>query len=165
MDSTRLFHTTIQDILDLPIGSLTIFQCLDESTWDASLDTRVNRPGTIMRIDKFLRNGHRLVFRRTAQLVGTAYMMPGDHKSPKRWEFDIEYKPGVWNQLQNGYVSCDESDQSVFKFSEPLGKHWTKFCRATRVGWRGPMVKIGDISKMPKIIWTNNFASDVSKTD
>lgn len=72
----------------------------------------------------------------------------------KPFEFEIEYAPGSWYPLENGFLPPNDP-QGFANFGESGGKHWTAFGPNAHVGCRGPMILWSDLQILPDVYWTN----------
>lgn len=74
----------------------------------------------------------------------------GDLPVTVTFEFHIEYEPGYWYPLTDGYLpKSDPQGISLFSYPEP--RHWSTFPETTRVGWRGPMVRWSKLDQQPSV--------------
>lgn len=68
-------------------------------------------------------------------------------------ELEVEYKPGYWYPLKNGMLPSRDP-QNIFGILLGSKVHWKDLPLNTHIGWRGPMILLEDIKKMPLVYYT-----------
>lgn len=152
---TKTIHTTIQTILDIPIGESRIFLCLDRNVLDFAGDSLSECYETETEVlPSFIFSGnYHIKYTKTGEgLTGTFIIANSldeidELDDSPRTDFDIEYSTDKWYPMQNG--SLPASDSQGFSALFGTEKHWSTFDVSTRLGWRGPMIPIERIDEIP----------------
>jgi hypothetical protein len=74
------------------------------------------------------------------------YNFQNEGEPEYEFEFEIEYKPGIWYPLNNGQLLGN----GRFEIPENMSS-WNKIPGETRIGFRGPMIRLRDLDKLPKV--------------
>lgn len=145
---SRNYHLTIKDILDLPIGqSIKIF-CMDRNLYDFCIfKERINLK---MSAEEFFSDGYIIKYKRIDGLIGMWKFLNLDNSYEQR-EFDLDLGE-FWYPLYNNSVPENEFDD-LFPMPEFFaGKHYNELPSNTRIGWRGPCMKLENLKNMPQIL-------------
>lgn len=145
---SRNYHLTIKDILDLPIGqSIKIF-CMDRNLYDFCIfEKRINHK---MSAEKFFNGGYIIKYKRIDGLIGMWKFLDIDDSYEQR-EFDLDLSE-FWYPLVNNRVPQNDFD-GFFDMPELFaGKHYNELPPNTRIGWRGPCMKLENLKKIPNIL-------------
>lgn len=136
---------TIKRYLQIPLGE-TFDVIVLHRNWEeyAELDKRVR--GKVYNASSLLKNTT-WTLKKTAtdSLLGFQVVKPKDWKT-KFMEFEVQYEPGSWYPLQNGFLPGTSSDDGVTNNGKP--KHWTRLPQNTPIGFRGAMVFPGKDEKV-----------------
>ena len=139
---------TIADIVDLPINKKVKILMLDRNIYDNKdrfKKAKLYAPKTFFSKDY-------MYFTKTNEdmLSGSKKYLWSDTAFENE-EFDIEYKPGYWFPLKDGFLPAKD-DQ---KFVKLLGKkrHWKEFSTATHIGLRGPMMFWDDAKNLNPVFF------------
>ena len=132
---------TIKKYLKIPLGE-TFDVVVLHRNWEeyAELDKRVR--GKVYNASSLLKNTT-WTLKKTAtdSLLGFQVVKPKDWKT-KFMEFEVQYEPGSWYPLQNGFLPGTKLTNS----RKP--KHWTQLPQNTPIGFRGAMVFPGNDEKV-----------------
>ena len=154
-EETRSLHATIQTIKDIPIGKSQIYLCLDRNAGELVHDNlKINyKIGHKIRPSMVFHNNYFIKYTKTGEgLDGTFIIACGigkinDPIKDIRKDLDIEYAPDCWYPMKNGYLPAKDN-QRIIKLLG-VSKQWSSFKPSTRLGWRGPMIPIELIDKIP----------------
>ncbi len=155
---TRNFHSTIQSILDIPIGESRTFLCLDRNALDIVENRLYEIKKGIITPSELFENNYYIRFVRTTGIMGKIDIFyknqekriindeDKDDDYGEELEFDINYIRSNWYPLKNGELPAIDSQFGT----SLLGKvrDWKSFPKTTRIGWRGPMIPIEKIDKI-----------------
>ncbi len=148
IESTKAFHITKEKILAMKKGEVENFLCLDRNSCDAYYDTNIQTQGVAKTPREFFRNNLVMKFTYQEGLKGSSFFNYQKENEPEIvFEFHIEYQPDYWYPLQNGELLGDKR----FIIPENMKGSWEKIPIQTRIGWRGPMIRINDLDKLPKV--------------
>ena len=145
-EETRASHVCIKDILILEPGTSVKYICMDRNVWDIALDD--NKEGTHYDPLHFFR-ANIVTFTKTGYGIGGTLDYP-DVGLLEDFELHLEYRPGNWFPLQDGQLPA-EDDQGFADFPWTEPQSWRNFPLTTRVGYRGPFVRID--KPLPRIMY------------
>lgn len=145
---TKMYHLTINDIIDLKLGDQTIVVQLDQDNLFNCEDC--NEPSIICEPTEFFQDVVG-VYTHEENLKGRFQSVDID----RDFEFDVEYKKNHWYPLTEGRLPADDDD-CVCAFGDKCGWHWNQFPIDTRIGWRGPMIETSKLQLCPKVYWLEN---------
>ena len=154
INSTKDYHLTIKDIQEMKSGESLKVIILDRNTGD--LFDKYNNSNTLYYPIDFFK--HQMgEFIKNKDMTGKLIFYNGiNHDSNNNliidpFEFHIEYKLNYWYPLQNNIISITNPE---FKhINENYSKNINEFPLDTRVGWRGPMIKVDLLRKLPLIFY------------
>jgi hypothetical protein len=170
------YHLTIKDIKEMKTGDLVRLFFFDRNMCDhvvrAKYKTRTKRK---VMVDVLIESSYTAVFEKEDDLQGNFIWFFHGHSRGKpvhtyredesRW-FEIEYAPDCWFPLnEDGVLEFgpddfdypedydDENEPPLLRdtYSHLQGKRWYEFDENTRVGWRGPCMKLNDLKKVPQV--------------
>lgn len=127
---------TIKDYLKIPLGGTSDVIVLHRN-WeeDVKLDRRVR--GKVYKASSLLKKTT-WTLKKTAML-GFEVVKPKMYKT-KFMEFDVQYEPGSWYPLKDGFLPGISADNGVKLTKNGQSKHWKQLPRNTPIGFRGAMV-------------------------
>ena len=161
-DDTRHLHTTIQTILDIPVGETRQFLCLDRHAVElASNSMSEYNSGEIVNPDALFTNNYYISFTKTGpgitgnyfiihsaiELVNLSTDLQTDNPRNPCTDFDIEYADHRWYPMNNGILPASDEQGMVHLLGAPT--EWTAFPTKTRLGWRGPMIPLENLNDVP----------------
>jgi len=159
-DKSRSKWLKISDIKRLTPGEKITLVVLHRNTEDLSLDKSINSRGKAIKPSTFYRK--MIAYYRPDALSSGMSGMSGMSGSlrfksinEKEWplELEVEYKPGFWYPLVNGYLPAKDP-QNIFGVLLGRKIHWKDLPSNTPVGWRGPMILLEDVKKMPLVYYS-----------
>jgi hypothetical protein len=130
---------TIRDFLALQPGQSIDLLMMDRNVLDI-VESNPNKRGRLYTPHHFFK-GQKARFIRSANdnlLIGK---MIWSYTTEEQFEPDIEYKKNHWYPLQDGKVGS---------------KHWSKFPKSTKIGWRGAMIPWKNVAQLPKVYYGSN---------
>jgi hypothetical protein len=133
---------TIEDITSVDVGESIDVLLLHRNAYDV--------PCTIHPFDipmnptEFFSS--RATFKRTEGMKGT---LTEEEIPTYPTELEIEYTPGWWYPLTDGYIPAVNEDTEQPLLGRRM--HWTEFPESTRVGFRGPMIMWSDAMILPHV--------------
>lgn len=135
---------TIKDIRKLKKGDIIKMVVFDRNLYD-TLDYST-KPNTLYTPQYFFRKSI-VKYTHNKDLTGKLQFV--HNTSIDDFEFDIEFKPNNWYPLTNGILPKKDSQG----FIKLLGKDkkWQDFSENTRIGWRGHMIQLDIVKKLPKV--------------
>jgi hypothetical protein len=146
--ATKPFHLTKEQVLKMKKGDVENFLLLDSNARKAYYDTKINPIGVAKTPREFFRNSTMMKFTYEDALKGRCFYNFMNEADPDwRFEFEVEYSPDCWYPLRNGLLLGD----GRFVIPEEMKGSWEKIPIETRVGFRGPMIKISEFDKLPKV--------------
>jgi hypothetical protein len=161
VDLSSTFHLTIQDILYIPSGSSKLIFFLDRNIFDISCDIDTNPINTSIIPSIFFRNNYQILFTKLNNgIKGTwTWRYPDANTKSENKEFDINYlmgKHNSWYPLHNNSVPTHNIYTNKPLNSKFDGLNILELPLNTKIGWRGPMIYMEDIDKLPPIIYKKN---------
>jgi hypothetical protein len=149
---SRKYHLTIGDVLSFPVNEKKHIFFMDRNMYDISCDIKYNPVGLPIRPSHFFRKGYYINFTRITGLHGIwEWLYDSDPHIDNDREFDVDMDR-CWYPLEYDHVpNIDE--QGVFKIPKKFaGKSYTQLPKDTRLGWRGPMMLVENMDKLPDIV-------------
>lgn len=160
INTSRRHWMTLSDLASLSPGKPVKLVLLHRNVGDLSADESVNARGRAIRPARFFRkcvavyvpdsDGSGGNTRGTMQFTGEGEL----EQHPM--ELDVEYKAGLWHPLKNGRLPArDPQNISGRLLGRGVAAHWKEMPRRTRVGWRGPMMRLEAVKdpSMPSIYY------------
>ena len=162
LDETTDRHVTVGAVRSMTHGAKATFVVFCRNTCDLVDDHFVN---TAMRPETFFRDCYRMRFEKVGgadSVLGLWTVLPGTDETPVESHLHIEFCPGKWAPLtDSGALPADDAPDPwgdrafVAENGGTLGKHWRGFPDATRLGWRGPMMREEDLRHCPLVFKAN----------
>jgi len=156
IDEIRPFHVTIQTILDLEPGEILRCLCFDRNFGDLFGDMNICET-FIPDAEETFPDNYYLRFTKGPKkdsIEGDFFIACGikeidyPDNDPRHEWLHIEYYQNCWYPLQNGVFQVIDR-QFNRRLVEGEDRHWRDYPLGTRLGWRGPMIPIEDINKIP----------------
>ena len=157
-DRSRKYWLTIGDVLKMKHGDAQEFLMLDRNATDVAFS--INKENRGYQATKFFRD-NKIKYIHLDGVSGNLtqkYKMT-DFKTKKTTiqtdnydtVFHVEFRKHNWYPFFDGYLPAKDH-QNAFKL---LGKkiHYTKFPKNTALGFRGPLIRWSDVSKLPKVYY------------
>jgi len=144
----RRFHLTIRDVQSMNEDESVDLICFHRNTCDVVRGNGQRRQNKPMDPQKFFHNGGMyLKFTKYIGLLGMWEWRCGG--GPRQGTFHLEYAPGRWYPLDKNetlpHLGCCYNSELA------TGKCVSDYPDNTRLGWRGPMMRISDLPKMPRV--------------
>ncbi len=163
-EHSRSRHLTIADVLAMQNGESAHFVLFCRNICDFVTET--NSPQSAVLPADFFRAAYHMQYTKKGpdgSLDGSASFyargsdfVPGAHGPPvTMFTFDIEYAPDQWYPLdaEGNLPSTDPQGIATFNFGSP--KSFKSFPLATRLGGRGPAMKLEDLlADTVAVAWT-----------
>jgi hypothetical protein len=149
-EATMSRHVRISDILKLKPNETAYYICLDRNVWDIALAGLAEDSAHYDALWFF--RGNIVKFTKTGNSNGIS----GTLDFPEAgllddFELHLEYRPENWFPLKDGEIPAKD-DQGFAEFPWTEAQPWHSFpASSTRVGYRGPFVKID--RPLPRIIY------------
>lgn len=142
----------ISDILKLNPGQKIKVVSLHRNTADRSIGSEINPRGHAIKPERFFRN---MIadYRHIKNMEGTLYFKNEGDDNEWPFELEVEYKPGFWYPLKDGYLPARDP-QNIFGLLLGRKVHWKDLPKNTHVGFRGPMVLLENVKKMPLVYYS-----------
>lgn len=140
-------HITIQDILNLNNNEELDLLCIDRNFYDL-IDHNIGKEP--MNYKEFFKKSYKLKYIHGKDCYGQGQF---NDLTPKKFNFELEY-----NEHQCWYPLNDDGilpDVNIIgrKMKTSYGNNYRDYPTYTRLGWRGPMIKINDINKDDKFYY------------
>lgn len=147
--SSKPYHLTLQDIINIPKGTSKTIFFLDRNMFDLSCDEQYNPVNTPIKPSQFFRHGYYILFNKTDDGIKGNWTWLGawvDQKTQPEIhrEFDINYEHKRWYPLTDG---------KLLNTGDFHSRHYTSFPLSTKLGWRGEMMFQENMDKCPDIIY------------
>jgi hypothetical protein len=142
----------ISDIMKLAPGQKIKVVSLHRNTGDRSMDSNINPRGSAIKPERFFRNMI-VDYRHFKDMEGTLYFKNDDNEKEWDFELEVEYKPGFWYPLKDGYIPSKDP-QNILNFFLGRKVHWKDLDRNTHIGFRGPMILLENVKKLPLIYYS-----------
>jgi hypothetical protein len=142
----------ISDIMKLSPGQKIEVVAFHRNTADRSLESNINKRGTAIKPERFFRNMI-AEYRHFKDMEGTLFFKNDGDNDEWPFELEVEHKPDFWYPLKDGYLPAKDP-QNIFSIL--LGKkiHWKDLPKNTHVGFRGSMILLENVKKMPLVYYS-----------
>ena len=112
--------------------------CIDRNFFDL-IDHNINK-GSVP-FSAFFKKSYKLKYIHEHNLCGQGQF---NDMEPMKFNFELEYNDECWYPMNDDGLLPDNND-----FGRPLntsyGNNYRDYPSNTRIGWRGPMIRISDI--------------------
>ena len=155
LNITKPFHLTIQDIVNMKPGERMNILFFDRNVGDI---VSSNDHGSPLSPKEFFRDAYQMTFTKTQDLKGKAvWKYEGVPSHERDFEFEIEYTRGYWYPVENGLVKMSSGELCLFP--KPPYENWESYNKNTRVGWRGPSIKMKllDYVSLPDVYYDKDL--------
>lgn len=149
------YFITIKDILSMKEGDKDIFILFDRNLFDS---THNNKENKIYKPEHYFR-GYSIIYTHVYGLFGKMVFYD-NNKLLDSWYLDhydywqVNLSTGWWTKLTDGKLTQLPKPQPKIDFPNGLeNKLWNTLPKNTFIGWRGPMMRLSDLKKMPNIYW------------
>ena len=141
----------ISDIMKLTTGQKISVVSFHRNTGDRSLESDINHRGCAIKPERFFRN---MIadYRHIKNMEGTLYFKNDGDNNEWPFELEVEYKPGFWYPLKDGYLPARDP-QNIFGVLLGRKVHWKDLPKNTHVGFRGPMILLENVKKMSLVYY------------
>jgi hypothetical protein len=152
-DATQAYHVTIADIVDIKSDTTHSFICMDRNVWDIALHDKTEENKIYPALEFFQNNIIQFTKNDNDKLLaGTLDII--DVEPLEDFELHIEYSPGQWYPLSRGKLPQKDPQGFAKLPRNPDRRQWQDYPRnTTRVGYRGPWVKIDQPDQLPLIVY------------
>jgi hypothetical protein len=148
-EASRPFHLTLAYVQSLQRGDQMLLLHMDRNFEDL-LDTTYNTEEKAVHPTILMKRNYYSLYSNAGGTKVKWLSSEGPDPSPKMFddtdgclcrEWEIEYEPGCWYPLEQGYLPArDPQGFAGFSYSKP--RHYSTFPTTTRIGWRGPVMLI-----------------------
>jgi hypothetical protein len=151
---------TIQDMLSMKEGDIEWFYFFDRNLFEFTHENKENKKYTP---NKFFKNGYAIKYTHVYGIFGkwewysNNKLLYEESNCIDYDYFQVHLENDMWIKLTDGKMCQLPKPQPPVKFPNNLeNKFWHVLPKNTLVGWRGPMMKLKDLKKMPNIYWSKN---------
>ncbi len=152
LEAAEPHFMTIADFDHMKEGDKEEFILFDRNWQDVTFH---NKEDTIYTPQKYFRNAYFVQYTHVYGIFGTRIWFADGERLPplgeRYWELEWNTNYHCWYPITGGILRLVQPDYERPFPPHVNNKHWADFPKTTLVGWRGPMMRRADLSKMPNI--------------
>ena len=162
VESEWLFNASkkfikIQDMLLMKEGDVEWFYIFDRNLFDYTHD---NKEKKRYKPDKFFK-GYSIKYTHIYGIFGkyewyfNNELLDTDSNCIQYDYFQVNLENDIWFKLTDGKICQLPKPQPQINLPKTLeNKFWYDLPKKTLIGWRGPMIRLKDLKKMPDVYWS-----------
>lgn len=134
-------HITIQDVLNLKSNEELNLLCIDRNFYDLVDHNIGNGP---VKYDEFFKKSYKLKYLHVHGCYGQGQF---NNSVPKKFNFELEFNDHLcWYPVNDDGILPDVNILGR-QLKTSHGHNFRDYPSDTRMGWRGPMIRINEIDK------------------